>query len=292
MHVETDHISESMKCWASTTFSESPRSFSASSLIPRESRPSQLLVRKESRPRQRDCCGCVRNTAKYLQRFKSIADELYIDDFHLWQREDVEWDPLCTHLSSNEGVAQNIHLSDEELERLAFHRINRKRLWRQKRREEDEELYLLEGLLQHQAWSAANPGRVNEIAADVRKKAKDQARFRCDLCDHNAATQYAHDAHLDAAAHLEAVQQGSKVVKTPSAEALKRRTQRAAAKASKRYSCAPCNKNYQGLDKLNKHCKTDEDKEKCECRSDTSQKTSTGPPARIVQSHELTRPKE
>jgi hypothetical protein len=43
---------------------------------------------------------------------KTIADELYIDDFHLWQRQDVEWDPLCTHLSLCEKVAANVHLSD------------------------------------------------------------------------------------------------------------------------------------------------------------------------------------
>lgn len=53
---------------------------------------------------------------------------------------------------------------------------------------ENEEAFL------HNALSARNPGRVNEIAANV----------RCKVCNRNAATQYAFNENLKPQAHREA----------------------------------------------------------------------------------------
>ena len=188
---------------------------------------------------------------------KTIADELYIDDFHLWQRQDVEWDPLCTHLSLCEKVAANVHLSDEELKLVAAHRkeriVQKTQRYRKRKREADEVSYLQENLDSHQAWSERNPGRVNEIAAGVRKKAKDSGRFRCDPCDHNAATQFALDEHLKSISHAAAVKNGGKAIKEPSTAALKKREQRALARASKQHYCSTCDKACQDANKLNQH---------------------------------------
>jgi hypothetical protein len=95
--------------------------------------------------------------------------------------------------------------------------------FRKREHEADGETFLANNLAQHQAWSARNPGRVNEIAAGVCNKAKDLQRFRCDLCDHNAATQYALDEHNRTQDHLDAVAKGVKEVKPLSVSALNRR---------------------------------------------------------------------
>ncbi|KAI5370716.1 Putative translation protein, beta-barrel domain superfamily [Septoria linicola] len=188
---------------------------------------------------------------------KSIIDELYLDDFHIWDRDDVPWDPLCTHLSLCEKVAANINFTDEELERIAVARRERNMITtqrhRKRKREEDEAACLKQGLDQINAWSARNPGRVNEIAADVRNKAKDQARFRCDTCDHNAATQYALDEHLKSARHVDAVQNGGPVTKELGAKYLRRKQQRALSLANKEFFCSTCNKPYPDVVSLGRH---------------------------------------
>jgi hypothetical protein len=56
---------------------------------------------------------------------KSIVDDLYFDDFHIWEQNDVNWDTLCTHLSFREKVALNIHFSAEELTLFAAARKSR-----------------------------------------------------------------------------------------------------------------------------------------------------------------------
>lgn len=103
---------------------------------------------------------------------------------------------------------QTITLTEEELIAAREYRLKRDAVktqrYRKRRREEDEEEFLANNLSQHNAWSAQNPSRVNEIAAGVRRKAKELQRFRCEVCDFNAATQYALDDHRKSEAHLEA----------------------------------------------------------------------------------------
>lgn len=199
-------------------------------------------------------CACV----------KTIMDEVFIPDFFLWDREEVAWLPGCTHLSLNEGVRADLKLTPEELIHAAELRRQRSaaktQRYRKRKREEDEEAFLQNNLQQHRAWSERNPGRVNEIAAGVRNKAKDLQRFRCEVCDHNAATQYALDEHNRSQAHRDAERRGHKVLKPLSASAENKRASRAAIIANQTHFCRPCNKACTSVTDLKRH--TDSKKHK------------------------------
>lgn len=191
---------------------------------------------------------------------ETIIDKLCIDDFYLWDRANVDWDPLCGHLSITEKVAANIDLSEAELILAAAARKERirskTRRYRKRKRDEDETAFKKQGLDQHQAWSANNPGRVNEIAAGVRKKAKDAGRFRCEPCGHNAATQFALDEHCKTIRHSEAVKHGRPVMKELTSAALNKRAQRAVALASKAYHCSTCDTPFQDQPAFNRYNNT------------------------------------
>ncbi|KAF2223415.1 hypothetical protein BDZ85DRAFT_261534 [Elsinoe ampelina] len=73
---------------------------------------------------------------------------------------------------------------------------------RKRKRDADEEGYLQQNLNQHQAWADKNRDRVNEIAKGVRNKAKESARFHCEVYNHNAATPGALEDHNKSRAHL------------------------------------------------------------------------------------------
>lgn len=192
-------------------------------------------------------CACI----------KMIMDDAFIPDFFLWPRAGITWKPACTHLSLSEGVRADLNLTEEELVHARELRLQRDALktqrYRKRKRDEDEEAFLENNLAQHNSWSERNPGRVNEIAADVRKKAKDLERFRCEVCDHNAATQYALDAHLQSQAHLDAEKRGRKVLKPLSAAAQNRRASRANAIANRTYFCVPCQKACTSSTDLQRH---------------------------------------
>lgn len=101
-------------------------------------------------------------------------------------------------------------------------------------------LFLKRGLDQLNAWSARNPGKSNEIAASVRAKAKEAQRFRCEVCDYNAATQSSLNDHFTSQGHLEAEAKGCKVLKPLSVAAMNRRGSRAAALVNRTHYCEPC----------------------------------------------------
>ncbi|PVI02897.1 hypothetical protein DM02DRAFT_653050 [Periconia macrospinosa] len=152
---------------------------------------------------------------------KMVTDDAFISDVFLSPRSDItSWKPACTHLSLSESVRADLGLTAEQLIVAHQYRLNRGRAKTERYRKRKR--------------------RVNEIAASVRAKAKELQRFRCEVCDHNAAIQLAFDYHLQTAAHAEAVKNGGKVVKPLSAAALSRRASRAAALESREYYCAPC----------------------------------------------------
>jgi hypothetical protein len=212
-------------------------------------------------------CACV----------KMVMDDEFIPDFFLWPRADVAWNAGCTHLSLSESVRADLTLTEEEL--VAARELHRKRdaaksqRYRKRKRDENEEVFLRNNFEQHKSWSERNPGRVNEIAADVRKKAKDLERFRCEVCDHNAATQYALDDHLRTQAHLDAEKSGRKVLKPLSSASQNRRASRAAAIANRAYFCAPCNKACSSHTDLMRH--TDKKKHKDEVARQQASKQAT-----------------
>jgi hypothetical protein len=192
-------------------------------------------------------CACV----------KMIMDDAFIPDFFLWPRAGVTWKPACTHLSLSESVRADLTLTEEELVAAREHRLKRDaaktQRYRKRKRDENEEVFLRNNLEQHKSWSEQNPGRVNEIAASVRKKAKDLERFRCEVCDHNAASQYALDDHLQSQAHLDAEKRGLRILKPLSAAAQNKRASRAAAIANRTYFCAPCQKACTSSTDLQRH---------------------------------------
>lgn len=192
-------------------------------------------------------CACV----------KMIMDEVFIPDFYLWSRESVTWKPACTHLSLSESVRADLQLTPEELIHANELRLQRDaektKRYRKRQREEDEESYLRNNLEQHQSWSERNLGRVNEIAAGVRNKAKELQRFRCDVCDHNAASEFALNEHNKTQSHLKAIAAGGKVLKPLSAAALNMQASRANALANRTHYCKPCDKAFPGAHALKRH---------------------------------------
>lgn len=143
---------------------------------------------------------------------ETIVDKLYIEDFYLWDRADTDWEPLFGHLSITEKVARNGRLSDAELLAAAASRKERNRAKsqryrkRKRKREEDEVEYLERNLAQHQAWSAANPGRVNQIAQATKQRAKDSGRFVCGPCNNKAfASDFSLKEHYNTKKHKRAV---------------------------------------------------------------------------------------
>jgi hypothetical protein len=183
--------------------------------------------------------------------------DVLFDEFYLWDREAMPWLPLCSHVSLNEGVARNIQLSEAELIEVAARRVERNRLkterHRKRKREEDEEAFLQKGRDQQVAWSAKNPGRVNELAAGQRQKAKDAGWFYCPDCDHNFTSQYGLDDHNGTQAHSDAVQNGGPVEKTLSASYLRKKAKRAAAIANKDFYCDACEKPFGDQMALTRH---------------------------------------
>lgn len=143
---------------------------------------------------------------------ETIVDKLYIEDFYLWDRADTDWEPLCGHLSITEKVARNGRFSDAELLAAAASRKERNRAKsqryrkRKRKREEDEVEYLERNLAQHQAWSAANPGRVNQIAQATKQRAKDSGWFVCGPCNNKAfASDFSLKEHYNTKKHKRAV---------------------------------------------------------------------------------------
>lgn len=144
-----------------------------------------------------------------------IMDKVYIPDFFLWSRESISWNPGCTHLSLSESVRADLSLTKEELVHARELQLKRDaaktQRYRKRKREEDEVKFRQTGHEQHKTWSERNPGRVNQIAADVKKKAKDLQRFRCQVCDFNASCNAHLNTHFKSISHQESARLGYKV---------------------------------------------------------------------------------
>jgi len=177
-------------------------------------------------------------------------DVQYVPDFFIWKRQEIAWKPGHTHLSCAESVHADLNLNDDELRLAEEYRrvrmLEKSARWRERQREQDEVGYKRWLLDQDKAWGAKNPGRVNEIAAGVRKKAKDARPFHCDICDFTAATQASLDSHLHSITHAAAVKSGGKVTKPLTATTGRARKNRAARRAEGKHSCSTCNKIFDG----------------------------------------------
>lgn len=134
-----------------------------------------------------------------------FVDQYFIDEFYLWARELMEWDPLCSHLAINEGVARNIELTEAELVAVAARRVEQDRLkaerYRKRMRDEDEEAFLRKGREWQADWHAKHPGAKKATNAKSAAKAKAEQRFRCpeEDCDYNGGTPSNLKNHLGSA---------------------------------------------------------------------------------------------
>lgn len=196
-------------------------------------------------------------TILFVAARRSIIDQLYIEDLYRWKREDVEWDPLCTHLSFTEKVSATAVLSPAELEACAIaskaRNVEKTQRYRKRKRDEDEVGFKAAGLAQHQSWAEKNRDRINEIAAGVRNKAKAENRFPCTTCKRPFATDAALASHLKTDAHQEALLNGGPVTKAPSVGSIAAAARRAENIRTGRFRCTVHNQVFPDNTKLQKH---------------------------------------
>lgn len=201
-------------------------------------------------------------TIVFCASIKTIMDELFIPDFFLWQRDQVIWKPLCSHLSLSEAVRGDLSLTPEEIavaddaRRQRALELDREKSarYRKRRCEEDEEAFVQKRRETARDFKERKPERVLELAAAVSQRAIDAQRFRCDTCNYNSATQYNLDVHLQSQRHLDAVKNGGK--KPPSATRLAVQARTAAAKENNTYYCSTCKKAYRNAQNLKVHKET------------------------------------
>jgi hypothetical protein len=107
---------------------------------------------------------------------------------------------------------------------------------------------------QKKDWRYRYPNRVLKTAEKTRNKAKAEARFRCDICEQNLATQVALDKHNDTQAHLARVAGLQKPEITKSAVAVK--AVRKQAKDDKLHYCSVFAKAFNNDWSLQRHLAT------------------------------------
>ncbi|KAI7079003.1 hypothetical protein KC340_g16289 [Hortaea werneckii] len=201
-------------------------------------------------------CACV----------PTPMDFFFIPDFFLWNRDAVEWDPLCTHLPLSEKPKGDITLSEDEL-RLGEElrkklRAESQARSRQRQRDADEAAYLQRNHDQHAKWAAENRPSINKRAGETRKRAKDSQRFRCHVCEYNAATQVAYNDHLRSESHKANAEAGRKLT-TPLTDAgVRMKARRARGKTAKEFQCVPCDKAFGTAYDLKRHNSKDTCKRK------------------------------
>ncbi|KAJ4344321.1 atp2, beta subunit of the F1 sector of mitochondrial F1F0 ATP synthase [Ascochyta clinopodiicola] len=184
----------------------------------------------------------------------AITDS-YLTHMHLWERDSVEWLPLCTHLSLKEGITGDTRLTPEEVEIVsAVRRQNRIQYikdHRAARRARDIDAYRANERLTKNAWSERNRDKVNKTAAKVRQNALDLRRFDCEDCNLPLQSQHALDAHLLSQAHAD------KLAGVERAElsqyVLNQKAARAAAKAASDHECELCGKSFANAWSLTRH---------------------------------------
>lgn len=202
----------------------------------------------------------------------------------------MTWKPLCSHLPLKEAIRGDLSMTEEELEFVAATRKERQRqlriLWRREHRlemnavqaarkrariaarnapriaaeearhlaaqaEDQKAAAVLATSFHHVAHNNERQA-VNEIAERTRNKAKAQARFRCEPCDKNLATQCALDKHDRSQEHRDKMEGVQRPERTRYADNTK--AARAANKASGQFVCVLCgNKTFIHQHNLDRH---------------------------------------
>ncbi|CAN9367521.1 unnamed protein product [Alternaria alternata] len=158
--------------------------------------------------------------------------DMYFEHLLLWKRDQVTWKPLCSHLPLNEKIPGDLEMGFEELEIVAAMRTRHLRAYVEKRRADsrakDPDAYRARDRVVKNAWNKAHPGRAVDTARKVRKKAKDEGRFRCHDCNQNHISQAALNRHFRTDNHADTV-------------------------ADPRFRCHACGKSFASQESLDRH---------------------------------------
>ncbi|KAG4415314.1 hypothetical protein IFR04_011569 [Cadophora malorum] len=193
--------------------------------------------------------------ASVFHAMRKAKSDRYYEHVLLWERDAVEWEPLCTHSPLNEKIIGNLDLTEEELEIIAALRVKKRvkttKEWREAQRNKDIDAFRLQDRIKKNAWAAKNRDKVNKIAGKVRTKAKEERRFRCDVCDEDLQSQHALDKHLATQSHADRVNGIEKQEMTQYSK--NRKAVRDAALASGVHRCNTCSKTFNTDWALNRH---------------------------------------
>ncbi|CAA9957731.1 ATP synthase protein [Pyrenophora teres f. maculata] len=163
-------------------------------------------------------------------------------DFAPWCREDIEWDPLCSHISLNERARGRFDLPFEVLEEYT---ASIRRARKEKHR------------LSAARFLAKNPDHCKaQVKARVARD-KASSRFACTLCNKALQSAVALKSHNNSQAHKEAVRvaNGGKPI-PPTAAATWSANFVAMVRAEKRHYCTVCDKVYNHNAHLLQHYKS------------------------------------
>ena len=162
-----------------------------------------------------------------------------------WDRNDVEWDPLCSHSPLFDGVQGDLNLTPEQLEANSVARKQRMAT-HSKTAVERERARDLEGFLQRHRTSSRrakekNPARVLERAQQTRTRLKASRKYFCAICNHSDPTPSLLKLHLATKGHASkaAIANGASPSRL-SEGALQSREWASQARANKKFYCAVC----------------------------------------------------
>ncbi|KAE8822607.1 hypothetical protein HRS9139_09947 [Pyrenophora teres f. teres] len=163
-------------------------------------------------------------------------------DFYPWCREDVEWDPMCSHISFDECARGRFDLPFEELE--AYVALNK-----QIKKENNR--------LSAARYLAENPETTKAKVKARITKSKAEGKHACILCNKALQSAVALKNHNNSQAHKEAVRvaNGGKPI-PPTAKAIRMSSFAATVRAEKRHHCIVCDKVYNYNAHLLQHYKS------------------------------------
>jgi hypothetical protein len=164
-------------------------------------------------------------------------------DFVPWCREDVEWEPLCSHVSFSECGKGDFNLSVEDLERLHAAKLAGKR----RRKSDKDRRYRIKYKVSRAAKQKA--ARLAVIAS---------GKHTCNTCQKSYGTGRDLDIHVAGREHKKIVTKianGASLAEARQPNARSRRMAKLNARsvAQKRFYCTICDHAYKNRDNLDKH---------------------------------------
>jgi hypothetical protein len=205
----------------------------------------------------------------------SVSDSL-VEHLQLWRRDEVAWDPLCSHLPLVEGIMGGLEKTEDELNAVAVIRRARKahqsklsaRKFSRNFRANDAEGWRARQRGYQKSWREKDPARYasaqqkeNVQTRERRQAAKQQQKFRCNDCDENCASQDKLRKHKKSQAHLDTVNGVVRERSEASIQKSKRKKANRKANEARRTAkdggpyCATCKKSLASQDSLTRHKK-------------------------------------